>query len=125
VTRVRRFIENAGIWGGIRLVIILAAVVLIITQDAASSTRLYTVPAFVIAFATTYAVRNLLVRNVRTVARILNILIFFALAGSFLARESQFADTWWMNVLVVAFVGAYMGTEFWLLSDSRVVVGRP
>jgi hypothetical protein len=125
VTRLRHFIENTGIWGGIKLLLIVVVVILIISQDAAASTRLYTVPALIVSVLLTYAIRDLLVRNAHTVVRILNILIFVGLAGSFLAARSRFADTWWMSTLVVAFVGAYMGTEFWLLSDPRIVVGRP
>jgi hypothetical protein len=124
VTRVQHFVKNSGIWGAIRLVLIVVAVALIISQDAAEDTRLYTVPALILAVLFTYAIRDLLVRNAHTVVRILNILVFVGLAGSFLAAQSRFADTWWMNILVVGFVGAYMGIEFWLLSDPRIEVGR-
>lgn len=124
ITRLRRFTENAGIWGGIRLVLIVVVMFLIISPDSASSTWLYTIPTLIIAFTVTYPMRDLLVRHVHAVARGLNILVFLGLAGAFLARGTMFANAWWMSVLVVAFVGGYLGTEFWLLSDPRIMVER-
>jgi hypothetical protein len=124
MTRVRRFLENTGTRGWIQLALVIVALGLVVADGLTSGLWLYTLPMLLVSLAATYAVRNVLVENVRTVQPVMSGLAIVAIVASILFRESAFSDSWWFNVLIVAFVGSYLGAYFWLVSDPRIVVER-
>lgn len=124
MTRLRHYVENTGVWGGIKLGVLVLALGLIMVDEVSSGTWIYTLPVLVVAVAVTYLARNWLVTHARTVARIMDTLVLVAIAAAVIFRESALYDSRWLIMLVVAFVGAYLGASFWLLSDPRIVVER-
>lgn len=120
MNRVKRFGQNAGI-RGILLVIVL---IFLIVQDIRSGLWIYTAPLLVSMFLVTYLLRGWLVEHLESVRTAMNTLAMVAILVSVISRGSEFSKSLWLAVVVVGFVGAYLGCYFWLLSDERVVSAR-
>jgi hypothetical protein len=120
MNRMKRFGENAGIRG----ILLVIALIFIFVQDLRSGLWSYTVPLFVLMFLVTYPFRGWLVKHLGGVRTVMNSLAIVAIIASVIFRGSAFSESLWFAIVVVGFVGAYLGCYFWLLSDERVAPVR-
>ena len=119
--RIRRFVRNAGWAGAIPFAIVaLGLAVFIIPRDIRLGRWGYTLPAFCLPALGAYPIRKLLVEHIANVRRIMNgLVISAAIALAALGRLIP-TEELWFSVLLAAFMGAYLGCYFWMLSDEEV-----
>ncbi len=121
--RVRRFGRNAGLWGGVWVGLVILLLLVLVVQEAQERSWAY-VPLFGVAFTLSYLLRNQLVQNHRVVHTVMNRLALAVWLVALFLRQSDFSGPPWVGGMVAAFVGAYVGCYFWLLSDPRIVIRR-
>jgi hypothetical protein len=51
----------------------------------------------------------------------MNVLLISFVAAGVLARAFEFPELPWLGIVIVGFLGTYLGCYFWLLSDGRIV----
>ncbi len=120
--RLRRFVENTDLWGRIQAALIVVGLGLVMSESVRRGFWIYTVPLIGLMFLGTYWLRNLMVEHLSAVRPIMNALALVAIVASVLFRGSPFADSLWLNLLLVAFVSGYLGSFFWLVSDERIEI---
>lgn len=120
MNRVRRFWRNAGLRGILVVVVLIA----LVAQDLFSGRWVYTVPLLVLMFLVTYLFRDRLVENLESVRTVMNTVAIVAVLASVILRRIVPSESPWVAIAIVAFMGAYLGCYFWLLSDPRVVSAR-
>jgi phosphatidylserine synthase len=119
MTRLRRFIQNAGFLGaGLNLFVFI--ILLLLAQSALKRGDYIIVPIILGGLFGPYLIRAQLVEHARATQQLMN-LAWFALMALILA---QFFTTIqlpsWTGIAIIATLALYIGVYFWLLSDRRI-----
>ncbi len=122
IDRFVRFARNAGFRGTARTLLVLAAFAVLLAREGTGGNRATLAAAAVIGVVLAYLGRELLLKSVRTTAIAMNAVLLLALVAAFAGnrllqmKEQPVA----LGLVVAAFLGLYLGSYFWLLSDPRV-----
>ena len=71
------------------------------------------------AFLFMYPFRSVLVGHLKIMTWVLSASMVAALAATFAVIETN-ADFYGTSIILAAFLGAYLGCYFWLMSDPRI-----
>ncbi len=124
--RFGRFFKNSTLSEFLRILLALALILVAGARDIRNGTWPLTLPFLGAAFVAAYAWRNFLVTRMPATGYALNVALFIGLVALFIGRRS-FAggpEPWPMTAAFLAFLGFYLGSFFFLLSDARIVRER-
>ena len=113
--RLKRFYRVSG-WRG---ALFLAALVFFVGYEVYIGLWLYTVPVLFAALLVTYLSRDYLVDHAELVRKVSNYAIWVVLIAALLFRSKATPQSLPMNIFLMAFVGLFVGSFFWILSDDR------
>ena len=113
--RLKRFYRVSG-WRG---ALFLAALVFFIGYEIYIGLWVYTVPVLFAALLVTYLSRNYLVDHAELVRKVSNYAIWVVLIAALLFRSKATPQSLPMNIFLMAFVGLFVGSFSWILSDDR------
>ena len=124
MTRLKRFFDNAGWGGAVRIAIVLAFLPLVLKGDVATGRWPYTVAALICPFVLSYLLRDVLVEHVHAAREAMNATLIGFMIVTAVAKRLVPAGELWPNVAAAVFIGGYVGCYFWLMSDLRIAVRR-
>jgi len=124
MTRLRRFVVNAGLKGCLLTLLVAVAVGFAIRKDVEMGLWGYTVGVLVCTACVAYLFRDVLVEHFAVTGVVMNVLLLVALLVGIVGRRWLPQDEAWFRIAAAAFLGTYLGCYFWLMSDERITVKR-
>jgi len=124
MSRLRRFITNAGLKGCLLTLAVMVATVFAVRKDVQTGLWMYTVATLLVAVGVAYLLRDALVYHVGVTRLLMNFVGTLAIITVAVGRRWLPGEAPWLRLTTAAFLGAYMGCYFWLMSDERIVVER-
>jgi hypothetical protein len=116
--RFPRFFKNSGTVGSIQLLVFAVLLFFAMKRDFGSGVWVITLPVFIGSLFITYPFRDWLIENYPTVHKVMNGIAITGLIIYFFFRPEE--ETNLIRIVFCFFIGTYIGTFFWILSDENV-----
>jgi hypothetical protein len=120
--RLTRFATNAGVQGCLFSGVVAIIVLFGMVRDFRLGHWVVTLPLLLAALSLTYTIRAFLVDNVSIMRVVMNFVAIAGIAAVAFLPKAVGPEPLWLRVMVIGFLGIYMGCYFWMLSDDRITL---
>ena len=120
--RVHRFVSNAGVQVILQAGLVLLILIIAVWRDLQVGHWKYTVPVLLVSLAASYFFRNAMVANCEIARIVMNAVLVAAIIALLVVGTLCGLRPLWLRMIVAGFIGLYLGSYFWLLSDARITV---
>lgn len=120
MSRIEHFARNAGVQGCVLSGVVGVLIGAGLMRDFREGNWAATLAVLFLTLGLPYFIRDRLVARATTVRNVMNGIALVCAVFVLLTPRPNCPEPIWLRAAVIAFLGAYMGVYFWLLSDRRV-----